>query len=174
MDLADFFSDCEYLLANLKQNTLQYNMGLIFLRIQKVCECYQENIIYKEVRRKRIMDKFEFKKNLIQVLNEECVIPQNVRFIITTEPEMIKKHTSKDDFMRLSIFNENNIIGRLFDIEQIVQMFSGLAPLFPLWIKVYFKSADLVELKTSLRFRKPSEIKYQETGHPPFVVCKNI
>jgi len=120
------------------------------------------------------VNKFEFESNLIQVLNEGCEIPQNVRFIITTDPEMDKKHNSKDDFMRLNIFSENNINGRLFDIEQIVQIFSGLAPLFPLWIKVYFKKSGVVELKTSLRFRKPSEIKHKETGHPPFVVCKNI
>ena len=76
--------------------------------------------------------------------------------------------------MRLNIFNENNINGRLFDIEQIVEIFSGLAPLYPLWIKVYFKRSGVVELKTSLRFRKPSEIKHKETGHSPFIVCKNI
>ena len=120
------------------------------------------------------MNKFEFMGNLIQVLNEESEIPQNVRFIITTDPEIDKKHKSKDDFMRLNIFNENNINGRLFDIEQIVEIFSGLAPLYPLWIKVYFKRSGVVELKTSLRFRKPSEIKHKETGHSPFIVCKNI
>ena len=69
------------------------------------------------------MDKFQFKSNLLQVLNEE----------------------SKDDFRRLTVFHGNNINGRLFDIEQ---------------------------MKTSLRFRKPSEIKHKETGHPPFIVSK--
>ena len=118
------------------------------------------------------MNKFQFKSNLLQVLNEEYETPENVRFMITTDQETDKKHNSKDDFMRLNIFNEDNINGRYFDIEQIVQLFSGLAPLFPLWIKVYFKRSGVVELKTSLRFRKPSEIKHKETGHPPFIVSK--
>ena len=118
------------------------------------------------------MDKFQFKSNLLQVLNEEYETPENVRFMITTDQETDKKHNSKDDFMRLTVFHGNNINGRLFDIEQIVQMFSGFAPLYPLWIKVYFKKSGVVELKTSLRFRKPSEIKHKETGQPPFIVSK--
>ena len=93
------------------------------------------------------MDKFQFKSNLLQVLNEEYETPENVRFMITTDQETDKKHNSKDDFMRLTVFHGNNINGRLFDIEQ---------------------------MKTSLRFRKPSEIKHKETGHSPFIVCKNI
>ena len=91
------------------------------------------------------MDKFQFRSNLLQVLNEEYKTPENVRFMITTDQETDKKHNSKDDFMRLTVFHGNNINGRLFDIEQ---------------------------MKTSLRFRKPSEIKHKETGHPPFIVSK--
>lgn len=30
----------------------------------------------------------------------------------------------------------------------------------------------IVELKTSLRFRRPSVIKFRETGHPPFTVIE--
>lgn len=118
------------------------------------------------------MDKFEFKNNLVQTLCEEYKDFQDVKFIITPDIEEVKKHNSKDDFMRLTIFNNDNLQGRLFDIEKVVKLFSGLAPLFPIWIKVYFREKGVVELKTSLRFRKPSEIKYKETGHPPFVVCK--
>lgn len=74
--------------------------------------------------------------------------------------------------MRLTLFNDDNLRGRVFDIETIVTLFSGLAPLFPMWIEVFFREEGIVELKTSLRFRKPSEIKYKETGHPPFIICK--
>lgn len=83
-----------------------------------------------------------------------------------------KTHNSKDDYMWLSIFNEGNLRGRLLNIEQVVNMFSSLAPLYPLWIKVYFKEEGIVELNTSLRFRKPSVIKYKETGHPPFTIVE--
>ena len=118
------------------------------------------------------MNKFQFKSNLLQVLNEEYETPENVRFMITTDQETDKKHNSKDDFMRLTIFNDDNLRERLFDIEKVVKLFSGLAPLFPIWIEVRFREKGIVELKTSLRFRKPSELKYKETGHPPFVICK--
>ena len=47
------------------------------------------------------MNKFQFKSNLLQVLNEEYETPENVRFMITTDQETDKKHNSKDDFMRL-------------------------------------------------------------------------
>lgn len=66
-----------------------------------------------------------------------------------------------------------SIQGRLFDLEKTVILFSGLAPLFPLWIEVYFREKGIVELRTSLRFRKPSELKHKETGHPPFIICKS-
>lgn len=118
------------------------------------------------------MNKYKFRNNLVQVLHVKYENFQDVRFIITTDMEEGKAHNSKDDYMRLSIFSEGNLGGRLLTIEQVVTMFSSLAPLYPLWIKVYFKEEGIVELNTSLRFRKPSVIKYKETGHPPFTVVE--
>lgn len=43
-----------------------------------------------------------------------------------------------------------------------------LEPYYPLWIKVYVKEDDTVELHTSLRFRKPSEVLKNEIGTEPF------
>mgnify|MGYP006865377079 FL=1 len=118
------------------------------------------------------MNKYKFRNNLVQVLQERYENIQDVRFIITTDMEEGKTHNSKDDYLRLSIFNEGNLGGRLLSLEQVVYMFSSLAPLYPLWIEVYFREKGIVELKTSLRFRKPSVIKYKETGHPPFTVIE--
>lgn len=118
------------------------------------------------------MNKYKFRNNLVQVLHAKYENFQDVRFIITTDMEEGKAHNSKDDYMRLSIFSEGNLGGRLLTIEQVVNMFSSLAPLYPLWIKVYFKEEGIVELNTSLRFPKPSVIKYKETGHPPFTVVE--
>lgn len=118
------------------------------------------------------MDKLEFRNNLIQTLHEEYDDFQDIKFIVIPDIEKNKKYNSKDDFMRLTIFNDDNLRERLFDIEKVVKLFSGLAPLFPIWIEVRFREKGVVELKTSLRFRKPSELKYKETGHPPFVICK--
>lgn len=118
------------------------------------------------------MNKYKFRNNLIQVLHERYENLHDVRFVITMDMEEGKRHNSTDDYLRLTIFNEGNLGGRLLDMEQVVNMFSSLAPLYPLWIKVYFKEKGIVELNTSLRFRKPSVIKYKETGHPPFTVVE--
>ena len=91
------------------------------------------------------MNKYKFRNNLVQVLHAKYENFQDVRFIITTDMEEGKAHNSKDDYMRLSIFSEGNLGGRLLTIEQVVNMFSSLAPLYPLWIKVYFKEEGIVE-----------------------------
>ena len=118
------------------------------------------------------MNKYEFRNNLVQVLHEKYEYIRDVQFVITMDVEEGKRHNSTDDYLRLTIFNEGNLGGRLLNMEQVVDMFSSLAPLYPLWIKVYFREEGIVELKTSLRFRRPSVIKFRETGHPPFTVIE--
>ena len=46
--------------------------------------------------------------------------------------------------------------------------FSVFEPYYPLWIDVYTKEKDIIELHTSLRFRKPSELQRREAGNEPF------
>ena len=54
----------------------------------------------------------------------------------------------------------------------LLNYFRGLAPLFPIWINVSICNINeeelVILLETSLRFRKPSLLRNQETGHPPF------
>lgn len=131
---------------------------------------------------KRIMDKLRrmskdiFQNNfvaslleLLQCSNEEIL---TYKFIITPVLEANKKYNSKDDFMRLLCFNEKRIQGRTFGLEETVKLFSMLNPLYPLWIEVsiYDKNDKMIELRHSLRFRKPSQIQNVDTGHPPFRV----
>ncbi|MDE6627362.1 MAG: hypothetical protein K2K56_13490 [Lachnospiraceae bacterium] len=114
------------------------------------------------------MDRKIFKENLLCTLSEVDVNGEEVKYIIIPICEEGKKHNSTDDYMRLTLFTETNLKGRLLNLEETIELFSGLEPYFPLWIDVYPKKNNIVELQTSLRFRRPSEIHRKETGHPPF------
>lgn len=74
--------------------------------------------------------------------------------------------------MHLIYFSEKNIKNREFNMEDAVNLFSGLSPLYPMWINVsiYDKESKIIELRHSLRFRRPSQIQNVDTGHPPFKV----
>lgn len=71
------------------------------------------------------------------------------------------------------MLNPNNLDGREFDIDSVIKILGCRVPFCPLWIKVLLKEvrteAPVIELQTSLRFRKPSLLQNQETGHAPFI-----
>lgn len=127
------------------------------------------------------MQKSIFKENLIKVLDEISVtmntkLNKDYKFIVTPVQEEDKSHNSKDDVMRLWLFSDSNIKGKYFNLDSVVDLFSGLEPLYPLWINVSVKEVhdeiNTIELQTSLRFRKPSELQNQDTGHAPFkAIC---
>ncbi len=125
------------------------------------------------------MSKEIFKKNLQMAAIEldVCNIEEmsKCRFIIVPIIEQNKKYNSKDEVMIRWIFTEENIGGKVLDVDSVVDVFSGLDPLYPIWINVSSgcKEKLIIQLETSLRFRKPSELKNVETGHPPFKVIKN-
>lgn len=118
-----------------------------------------------------------FRENLLKAL-KKAEIPSapnsKIQFIITPVEERGKSLNSKDDWMRLWALSERNTKGRCFELEDVVKLFSGLEPLYPLWIKVILKEEredlTIVELQTSLRFRSPSLLMNQNTNHPPFIV----
>jgi hypothetical protein len=123
------------------------------------------------------MKKSIFKENLLKVLDEISVtmntkLNRDYKFIVVPVQEEGKSYNSKDDVMRLWLFSDSNIKGKYFDIDSVVDLFSGLEPLYPLWINVSVKEnhdeIKTIELQTSLRFRKPSELQNQDTGHAPF------
>jgi len=124
------------------------------------------------------MSKEIFKENLILSLKEllKCPIEDimDYKFMVISIIENGKNYNSKDDLMRLWGFSEKNIAGRTFDLENIVKLFSGLNPLYPMWIEVsiYDSNNKIVQLRHSLRFRKPSEIQNVDTGHPPFRIIE--
>lgn len=125
------------------------------------------------------MRKGLFEESLTKVLHEisskmDIDLSMNYKFKVVPIQEEGKTYNSKDDVMRLWIFSENNIKDKLLSFDTVLKLFSGLDPLYPLWINVVYRGmveeSHLIELQTSLRFRKPSQLQNQETGHAPFKV----
>ncbi|MEY8739186.1 hypothetical protein [Paenibacillus tundrae] len=125
-----------------------------------------------------------FKEYLLTTLDElssyhNKVIGENSKFIITPVEERGKSLNSTDEYLFRGMLNSKNLDGREFDIDSVVKMLGCRVPLCPLWIKVSLKEIrteePVIELETSLRFRKPSLLQNQETGHPPFMaVLKSL
>lgn len=122
------------------------------------------------------MNKEIFRDNFIKSVKE---LTQNntdleeCKFILVLAKEENVKYNSKDDFMRLSLNNVENLKEKALTMDKLIRILSPLSPLYPLWIEISYKDREnkIIEVKTSLRFRKPSELKHKETDHPPFMVC---
>lgn len=118
------------------------------------------------------MDKKVFKENLIKTLAEIGIDATTKEYIIYPIQEEGKKYNSKDDFVRLNVFPLDKISNCSFSFEEVINRFSVFAPYYPLWIDVYLRDDERIDLYTSFRFRKPSELQRKETGHPPFMFMK--
>lgn len=124
------------------------------------------------------MLKKDFKNNLIDALSELQINKvNNVKFEIITVFEEGKRYNSSDDFMRLGVLERANLKEKYFDIDGVINLLSDPNIKYPLWITVKLSEKKdneyLIEIKTSLRFRTPSILQNQDTGHPPFKVIKN-
>lgn len=114
------------------------------------------------------------KNNLLTCINKLGIHEySNLKFKIVPVIESGKNLNSTDDYMRLTILNEKNLGNRVLDLTTVVNCLSGPHSTFPIWIdvKVVNESEEqIIELRTSQRFRKPSLLHNQETGHPPFKI----
>ena len=124
------------------------------------------------------MDRKDFKQNLNSCLKELDINEEKgVKFKITTVIENSKRYNSDDDFMKLAVLDRAKLEERYLDINGVINILSAPNSRFPLWITVEIidvrSNEYLIELKTSLRFRTPSVLQNQDTGHPPFKVIKN-
>lgn len=54
--------------------------------------------------------------------------------------------------------------------EELQHPVLGKCSFYGFYSRWYDGQTDTIIIRMSLRFRKPSELKYQETGHPPFIV----
>lgn len=121
------------------------------------------------------MSKEIFKEHLVKTIKElttDETERKTQKFRITAIHEVNKKLNSTDDMARLWLLSDKNIKGRSMTMDQVIDLFSGLSPLFPIWINVSIERIEdgciTFELETSMRFRKPTLLHNQETEHPPF------
>lgn len=109
---------------------------------------------------------------LEEIKHNEGIDTDNYFFIITPIFEEGKVLQGKDEVMRLNILNKEHITGHFFSKKDVVSMLTFFSPFVPIWIDVETVSSSkeqvVFELKCSLRIRKPSLLRNQESGHPPF------
>ena len=116
-----------------------------------------------------------FRNNLHMVIDEliknKGIDKFDYSFMINPVVESDKPKTSIDEFMRLNVINPQFVMGKIFNFDEIVSMLTFYSPLVPIWINVRVIERNnkyMFELDISLRFRKPSLLRNQETGHAPF------
>lgn len=121
------------------------------------------------------MDNATFKEHLLQALNklsnfQNVRLGENCKFTVVPIIEHGKFLNSTDEYLQRGMLNEKNLNGRELDFETVVNMLACRIPLCPIWINVSLKEIKgevaVIELQTSLRFRKPSLLQNQDTGHP--------
>ncbi|MGN0575486.1 MAG: hypothetical protein ACI4J2_05585 [Ruminococcus sp.] len=96
---------------------------------------------------------------------------------IETCEEKGKHLNTYDEIMHLNVLNVNKINKMTFTIDQALDSLALLIsaynmPLVPIWINVEYScnrdDFSIYKLICSRRYRKPSLLRNQETGHPPF------
>lgn len=128
------------------------------------------------------MDKTIFETNLNQALKElaekkEVKFSEDWSYKIVPVKEVGKTLTTQDNYLRLGMLNEDNLSKvDTLSFNQVLKMLSCAMPLCPIWIDIELKEMKnnqvVVEIKTSLRFRKPKILHNQDSGHPPFRVVE--
>ena len=97
---------------------------------------------------------------------------KSIRFKIIPVYEEDKTFNGLDNQMRLIALSEKNIGNRLLTIEETVNLVACQSPFVPIWINISLMDISnhwiIFNFETSLRFRKPSQLRNAETGHPPF------
>ncbi len=122
------------------------------------------------------MNKTIFYDNLIMTIHEivenKKIVVENLRFKIIPIYENGKSFNGLDNQMRLIALSEKNVGNRLLTIEETVNLVACQSPFVPIWINISMNEIRedrmIFDFETSLRFRKPSLLRNQETGHPPF------
>ena len=124
----------------------------------------------------KLMNKSIFYNNLIMTINEIIGNTKSdnksLKFKIIPVYEKDKPFNGLDNQMRLIALSEKNVGNRLLTIEETVNLVACQSPFVPIWINISLNKINnhilVFNFETSLRFRKPSQLKNIETGHPPF------
>lgn len=124
------------------------------------------------------MNKDIFRNHLRKAIEElkeyKGIEGQTYRFRVTPVVEKGKPMMAEDEIMRLGVLNPRHIHDKIYTEDDIVTILSFFSPKVPIWINLsYIKSEKeyiLMNLECSLRLRKPSLLRNQESGHAPFKV----
>lgn len=119
-----------------------------------------------------------FQNNLLIAINEikgkRDIIADEYYFILNPVLEESKPRLAIDEFMRLNVLNPEFTKGKIFSLTEIVTTLAFHSPLVPIWINIKLidskENKIFFQLDISLRFRKPSLLQNQETGHAPFKI----
>ena len=122
------------------------------------------------------MNKSIFYDNLMLTINEIMgdmrLDDRNLRFKIMPVYEKDRSFNGLDNQMRLIALSEKNVGNRLLTVEETVNLEACKTPFVPIWINISLNEMSehqiIFNFETSLRFRKPSQLRNVETGHPPF------
>lgn len=124
------------------------------------------------------MDKNQFKNNMLKAIADAEVHfdPSCSKFMISPIHEENVKYNSADDYLRIWMFNEKNLKDRYFTLNEAIDFLAQPNLKYPLWVTITNKDSQGVcvnfELQISLRFRTTTQLKYIESGHPPFIFKK--
>ncbi len=122
----------------------------------------------------KYLDKKTLKVYLLKALSKSNVTDENQKFLISPIIERGKSLNSTDDYIHRTILNNANLKERVLDIDSVVEVLGCMLPLAPLWVNIHIQNSHsgetMIELQCSLRFRLPSILQNQDTGHPPFRV----
>lgn len=119
-----------------------------------------------------------FLENLLKSIDElktlKSIDGNIYEFRIIPIIENGKNLNALDDFMRLNVLNHKFTTNKIYSLEDVVTILAYHSPLVPIWINIKYSGFNngilLIEMECSLRFRKPSLLRNQDTGHAPFKV----
>ena len=122
------------------------------------------------------MNKSIFYNNLLltitEIMGNKKLDEKSFRFKIIPVYEKDKSFNGLDNQMRLVALSEKNVGNRLLTKQETVNLVACQSPFVPIWINISLNKMSqqgiIFNFETSLRFRKPSQLRNVETGHPPF------
>lgn len=128
------------------------------------------------------MNKSIFYDNLMLTVNEIIgnmeLGDKSLKFKIIPVYEKNKPFNGLDNQMRLIALSERNVGNKLWTVDEIVNLVACQSPFVPIWINISLNEMNEYQIvfnfETSLRFRKPSQLRNVDTGHPPFKAIVNI
>ncbi len=121
------------------------------------------------------MDKTIFHDYLIMTIKEivgDDFDENSIRFTIVATYEKDKPYNGLDDMMRLLYLSEKNVGGRLWNVQDTIDLVACNHPFVPTKINISLDRREngliIFNFVTTSRFREPSLLGNVDTGHPPF------